>query len=196
MNGFFRSLGPTLMAISGWAAEPLFSLPSTPAPPPAVTLPTPSPVQLARLRVEAETGDWRPGRQRTFLLAIAPLALVVAAEMNLPPSLLLAQAAHESGWGRSRPARELNNLFGHTRRDGLVEYADWEASVRAHAELLGRSPKYAAARAARSWRPALRALAAVYAADPEYAPRVAALVDQWGLDRWDADFVARTSEAS
>jgi len=35
MNGFFRSLGPTLMAISGWAAEPLFSLPSTPAPPPA-----------------------------------------------------------------------------------------------------------------------------------------------------------------
>ena len=30
----------------------------------------------------------------------------------IPPSLALAQAAAESGWGRSRFAREANNLFG------------------------------------------------------------------------------------
>lgn len=30
----------------------------------------------------------------------------------IPPSLALAQAASESGWGRSRFAREANNLFG------------------------------------------------------------------------------------
>lgn len=36
----------------------------------------------------------------------------------VPPSLALAQAAEESGWGTSRFVRTGNNLFGHTRDDG------------------------------------------------------------------------------
>lgn len=31
---------------------------------------------------------------------------------EIPPSLILAQAAHESGWGTSRFAQQANNLFG------------------------------------------------------------------------------------
>ncbi len=37
---------------------------------------------------------------------------------TIPVSLALAQAAHESGWGRSRFALEGNNLFGHWKTDG------------------------------------------------------------------------------
>jgi Bax protein len=36
----------------------------------------------------------------------------------IPPSLVLAQAAEESGWGSSRFARHGNNLFGMRRYDG------------------------------------------------------------------------------
>ena len=32
---------------------------------------------------------------------------------SIPPSLALAQAAIESGWGKSRFVREANNIFGH-----------------------------------------------------------------------------------
>jgi len=32
---------------------------------------------------------------------------------EIPPSLALAQAAIESGWGKSRFAKEANNIFGH-----------------------------------------------------------------------------------
>jgi len=36
----------------------------------------------------------------------------------IPVSLAIAQAAHESGWGRSRFALEGNNLFGHWKMNG------------------------------------------------------------------------------
>jgi Bax protein len=37
----------------------------------------------------------------------------------IPTSLALAQAALESGWGKSRFAREANNLFGHWTYSGV-----------------------------------------------------------------------------
>ena len=37
----------------------------------------------------------------------------------IPPSMALAQAALESGWGKSRFAREANNLFGHWNYSGV-----------------------------------------------------------------------------
>ena len=37
----------------------------------------------------------------------------------VPPSMALAQAALESGWGKSRFAREANNLFGHWSFSGV-----------------------------------------------------------------------------
>jgi Bax protein len=37
----------------------------------------------------------------------------------IPPSLALAQGALESGWGKSRFAREANNLFGHWTYSGV-----------------------------------------------------------------------------
>lgn len=42
----------------------------------------------------------------------ADIAALLTRVDVIPPSLALAQAASESGWGRSRFAREANNLFG------------------------------------------------------------------------------------
>lgn len=47
----------------------------------------------------------------------------------VPPSLALAQAIEESGWGTSRYVREANNLFGHitTGTDGMAPQGDGAA---------------------------------------------------------------------
>lgn len=72
----------------------------------------------------------------------------------VPPSLALAQAAVESGWGTSNPALEGNALFGQMalsaapgrlRRPAYVvrSFAQLYDSVRAYAENLNTHPAYA-----------------------------------------------------
>lgn len=54
----------------------------------------------------------------------APQALLRRVDV-VPPSLALAQAAEESGWGTSRFGREANNLFGQVGGDeGLIPQDD------------------------------------------------------------------------
>jgi Bax protein len=76
----------------------------------------------------------------------------------LPPSLVLAQAANESGWGTSRFAQEGNNLFGlwcYTRGCGLIpasrsnsanhevkSFASIEEAVNAYFQNLNTFPSY------------------------------------------------------
>jgi Bax protein len=61
---------------------------------------------------------------RYKLPGATPKALLARVDM-VPPSLALAQAAEESGWGTSRFVREANNLFGHiSAKDGLVPEED------------------------------------------------------------------------
>lgn len=81
---------------------------------------------LKDLRGRLEAGIALRARDLTHLEALAgryrvtlsaPVGLAELDELLLrvdivPPSLALAQAAAESGWGRSRFAREGNNLFG------------------------------------------------------------------------------------
>lgn len=79
----------------------------------------PSRRELARLEVLARKHRTAPAEDDLAALVEALLFRVDA----LPPSLALAQAASESGWGTSRFAREGNNLFGEwcfTEGCGLV----------------------------------------------------------------------------
>ncbi|MGK9233096.1 glucosaminidase domain-containing protein [Inquilinus limosus] len=74
----------------------------------------------------------------------------------VPPSLALAQAAVESGWGTSYSARRRNALFGQTA-GSAVRYAAFERlidGVAAYARNLNTHPAYAGFRARRA---ALRA---------------------------------------
>lgn len=75
----------------------------------------------------------------------------------VPPSLALAQAANESSWGRSRFAREGNNLFGTHATDGsglmphrrapgrrftVASYDSVDESVEDYVRNLNTDPRY------------------------------------------------------
>ena len=49
---------------------------------------------------------------KEFIDLVGPAAQACAKVTNVPASFTVAQAALESGWGRSRLAREGKNLFG------------------------------------------------------------------------------------
>lgn len=84
----------------------------------------------------------------------------------VPPSLVLAQAAIESGWGTSRFAQSGNNLYGQriwrgdlqgmaaegaaTSRFRLAVYANIAASVRSYMRNLNSHPSYGDLRALRA----------------------------------------------
>ncbi len=64
----------------------------------------------------AQRADWRPDGQRQFVQEIWPLAKTAAADLDIDPRTLVAQAALETGWGQSliRDGAGIsgNNLFG------------------------------------------------------------------------------------
>jgi len=159
-------------------------------------------------RLAAAATGWPDDARGDFLRSVAPAALESAMAWGLPPSVIMAQAIHESGWGGSSLARGANNLFGIKARlgepsvvlptvehaGGLAQvtrgrFAAFEApgqSLLRHGELLGTLPAYAYARAhAADGLAFLEAMAPVYATDPSYARRLERLIDDYGLDRWD-----------
>lgn len=148
------------------------------------------------------------GHRGRFLATVLPSVLDSARRHELPPSVALAQAIHESGWGRSKLATDHRNLFGikagrsrggvlmptTEHRDGAEtpvrsRFRSFPAlgdSIEHHAQLLGTDRRYAAARAeSDDWRAFLEQIAPRYATDPRYAQRVGAIVERYRLDRWD-----------
>ena len=78
---------------------------------------------------------------------------------KIPPSLALAQAAIESGWGKSRFVKEANNIFGHWEYSNkgikpkstyahikinysLKKFNSLEDSIKAYMLNLNRNPAY------------------------------------------------------
>ena len=61
---------------------------------------------------------------------------------RIPIILVLAQAIHESDWGKSRFAREGNNLFGIRALEKVKKYFTWCESVNDYMELLLTSYHY------------------------------------------------------
>jgi flagellar protein FlgJ len=142
-----------------------------------------------------------------FVAGIWDAAQASAARLGVPAELLIAQAAHETGWGRSVPrlpdGRSSYNLFGiktgstwQGQRvvqstlevvDGVAvrqqaafrAYASFAEAFDDYATLVTTSPRYRPA-IARSASPEgyLEGLqAGGYATDPEYADRVLAVLD-------------------
>ncbi len=155
-----------------------------------------------------QVDDLPEGAQGAFIQAILPQVIRAARRHQLPPSVTLAQAVHESGWGRSRLARDHHNLFGvkagrskasvtmstQEHQDGVDRrvrsrfrsFEGVEQSIEHHAELLSGDRRYAEARYHWSdWRAFLENLAPTYATDPAYAKRISRIVERYELDRWD-----------
>lgn len=137
-----------------------------------------------------------------FVKAVMPHARRVAAELGVDPRLLVAQAALETGWGRSiirnsdgTSSHNLFNIKAHrswtgpvttvrTReylggaatmvRDAFRSYDSFEASFRDYVDFLKTNPRYRQA-LAQTHDPAsfARSLqAAGYATDPGYAKKI------------------------
>lgn len=129
----------------------------------------------------------------------------------VPPSLAIAQAALESAWGRSRFAREGNNLFGiwcfdpgcglvpKRRSDGatheVTEYSNVSDSVRDYILSINSHSAYAMLRELRSMERANGNLITASALTPgltrysaigvDYVDRIEALVFANDLERFD-----------
>jgi flagellum-specific peptidoglycan hydrolase FlgJ len=166
--------------------------------------------------VDGIADSWPDDHRKPFLSTMAPLAMRSAVQHCVPPSVTVAQAVLESGWGQSDKATELNNLFGIKAADtepGAVtptweviqgqrvltqerfrKFESWSEAVRLHDRRLAEHPAYEGALEVReSWEAYIEAIAPVYATDPNYAERIRTLVQTYGLDALDGPALERAA---
>jgi flagellum-specific peptidoglycan hydrolase FlgJ len=157
-------------------------------------------------------GSLAPDQQR-FIEEIGGAAGRLRAEIGLPPSLVLAMAINESGWGRSELAQRANNLFGIKAHRGagtagIVEMETWEmidgkmvtvrAPFRAYrtrdeclrdlASFLRSNKRYESVWTISGDPPTIAGalFKAGYATDPAWTEKLARIIDRYGLRRFDA----------
>lgn len=148
-----------------------------------------------------------PKSDNAFVNTIAPGAIETYNKYNILPSITIAQAILESGWGKHRVG---NNVFGikatsdwkgKTKTATTTEYKngkwvsekatfrDYDSvadSLLDHAKLVGTNDRYAAVRSATNYKDAAKALqSAGYATDPNYANKLINLIEQNKLDQYD-----------
>lgn len=140
------------------------------------------------------------GNKAEFVNSIMPYAQRVGSEIGVDPRIIVAQAALESGWGRSAPG---NNYFGiksHGRaggntlatkevvngetistRDSFRAYNDIEQSVEDYGNFLRQNPRYREMLSAGDIESQINALqASGYATDPNYGAKIRSIVQEIG----------------
>ena len=147
-----------------------------------------------------------PGEREQFISELLPHANEAARELGVDPRALIAQAALETGWGRSQPGGDSHNLFGikagahwngasvqantqefdsgvASRVDASFRaYGSPRESVEDYVRLIRDNPRYASAMNTGS---DVQAFASAlqrggYATDPDYARKLAAVAAEVG----------------
>jgi hypothetical protein len=143
----------------------------------------------------------------SFLAKMAPTAKAIGRQWNIPPSVIIAQAALETGWGQ---AVKGNAYFGikqgasrgetisfttHEIVDGqrvaVVDrfraYRSMQEATQAYAEFLHETPRYRnALRQASAPEKFVEALQeAGYATDPRYAEKLKQIIQRYQLTAYD-----------
>lgn len=150
-----------------------------------------------------------PANAREFIARVLPDAKLAAQETGIPVSFLIAQAALETGWGRSEPkgsdGRSSNNLFGikagrnwngasvesatteyvqgvpQRQVERFRAYGSYTESFRDYAKLLTTNPRYAGVVGVQDAGSFARGLqAAGYATDPAYAAKLEKVIASFG----------------
>lgn len=107
-----------------------------------------------RLHVAAVDQAWLADLARRYEMEDGNLRKLLSRVDAVPPSLALAQAAEESGWGTSKLARRSRNLFGHTLESaaggGMAGFTTLFEAVRAYAHNLNTHRAYEGLRRARA----------------------------------------------
>ena len=152
-----------------------------------------------------------------FIQNIAPQAVAIANAHDLYPSVMIAQAIHESNSGLSGLAANYNNLFGikgsyqgqfatlqtweddgsgnaYTISAAFRSYPSWAASLEDYAQVLS-NPLYAGVHrsATSSYLEATGALTGTYATDTNYASRLNYYIEAYGLTAYDNGGVSLSS---
>lgn len=149
--------------------------------------------------------------QKKFINTVGRLAQQDSHADRILPSVTIAQAILESGWGKSRLTTCGNALFGikaHSGWRGRVyscktqecydgvnftqetacfrAYNSWAESIADHGAFLCGASRYRSVTGERDYRMACAALkAAGYATDPAYDAKLIALIDAYDLTRFD-----------
>ena len=148
-----------------------------------------------------------PQSDNAFINEVAPGAIETYQKYGILPSITIAQAILESGWGKSRIGNNIfgikvgSNWKGKTRTAQTSEYIngkwvsttatfrDYDSvaeSIMDHAELVGTASRYEAVRNAKDYKEAARALQeAGYATDPGYAQKLINIIEQNNLTMYD-----------
>lgn len=178
--------------MGGFGGGGAASFPTAPAP--AGT--SPAPVSSAAV----DTGSTAPrvdlsGSKQEFISALLPAAMEASKRTGIDPRIIVAQAAQETGWGRSAPG---NNYFGiksHGQgggqtftthevingkrvkiKDSFRQFASPADSVAGYADFILKNPRYRKLMEAQGLDAQLAALGASgYATDPNYARSVGAI---------------------
>ena len=144
--------------------------------------------------------------QQEFIDSIKDGAIECYKKYHVLPSLTIAQAILESGWGKSAIGNNLfgikagSNWTGKTQTVGTSEYGsggyyhinatfrDYDSiddSIEDHAKLLTNS-RYDSVRAATNYKTACQEVQKDgYATSPTYANSLIKLIEQYNLDQWD-----------
>ena len=144
-----------------------------------------------------------------FIDRMGPIAQEIVPGYGLWPSVFLAQAALESGWGTSLLSQQANNYFGRKclespcveiwtpeYRDGvrLMEphmfqvYPTVRAAIHGYCQQFSRKWKSGAPVYnfdASSPENFVRSIWPTYASDPKYVDKVLNIIEKWGLKSWD-----------
>lgn len=148
-----------------------------------------------------------------FIATIAPPAKESAKRTKIPASFTVAQAALESGWGKSLLASKGKNLFGvkadHAWKGDVLtlntrefikgkwvmveahwrKYQDWLDSIEDHANFLLLNPRYrkAFAKPMNGEDFARVIQSAGYATDPRYADKIITVIHSHDLASLDKE---------
>src|SRR5262245_3107898 len=92
--------------------------------------------------------------KQPFIQSIAPLAMAASQQTGIDPSVYVAIAANETGWGASKTAQQQNNLFSIQGPSGgasrWATYQSPQAAFNAFNDLISSTPRYAKAWADRA----------------------------------------------
>lgn len=145
-----------------------------------------------------------------FISLLKGPAQICMRTCNVPISFTIAQAALESGWGKSLLAQEGKNLFGvkadRAWQGDVIEmptreyvkgkwvnkvarwrkYKSWLDCLNDHAEFLQDNNRYKRAFSMKSGQQFARAVAAAgYATDPSYAEKLCSIIEAHNLEELD-----------
>jgi flagellar protein FlgJ len=166
---------------------------------------TPGPRSDAVGTVPGNAASSEAAAQRAFVDRLLPAAIAAERSTGIPAHFMVAQAALETGWGKSEPRRADGspsfNIFGikasanwrgpaveaatteviagvtQSTTERFRAYSSYEEAFRDYANLLASSPRYSAVLGAQDPAGFARGLqAAGYATDPFYAAKLERII--------------------